>query len=1220
MVRLEDLQHGKQLRGVVPDQTVTLVNVDWHGPDALEVIFRRADGLLGSQLLYRNDEARLEPAFSQHAWTFDADGDLLKLTSEAYRIHLAHLFDERLAVHTSLIEPLPHQITAVYDHMLTRQPLRFLLADDPGAGKTIMAGLLIRELIVRGDVRRCMICAPGNLTEQWQDELWSKFQLEFELLTRESVETARSGNPFAERDLVIVRLDQLSRNEDLQARLAQTEWDLIVCDEAHKLSASFYGNEIQETKRYKLGKLFGRVTRHLLMMMATPHNGKEADFQLFLALLDPDRFEGRFRDGVEKEDVSDLMRRMVKEKLLRFDGRPLFPERKAYTVNYALSPEEQDLYEAVTAYVREQFNRAEQLGSDGRRGNVGFALTILQRRLASSPEAIYQSLKRRRERLEERLREEQRGRRPPQAPQGMDGEGASSLDLDTWEDLDEAPDAEIEQIEEEVVDNATTASTITELKAEILILRDLERRAYAVLRSGHDRKWNELQQLLQDNPLLSPGKALSPNPSPGVPGTGQPNSSPVTTGEAGWGPSHKLVIFTEHRDTLNYLQRKLSTLFGDDRSIVCIHGGIHREDRRKTEAEFRDNSQVTILLATDAAGEGINLQRAHLMVNYDLPWNPNRLEQRFGRIHRIGQTEVCHLWNLVAPDTREGHVYARLLTKLKTERDALDGQVFDVLGEAVWERTLRDLMIEAVRYGDDPLVRARLDEAVDNALDRLRTQDLLEQRSLVQNTMDVSQVMRLREDMERYAAKRLQPHYIKAFFLAAFDALGGTLHERERGRYAIHNVPAIIRNYARDHGLPPVATQYERICFEKADIQRGNTPAAFVCPGHALLDAVMGLTLERNRDVLKQGALLVDETDPGHEPRMLFYLEQSIRDARPTRNGERRVISREVHFVEVNQAGAIRVGGGAPYLDYRLITAEERAQLAFGPAVLFEAEQFGAAQERQALAYAINQLVPRHLGEVRAQRLELIAKTEAAVSERLTREINYWDGRANELREHERAGRPNARLNWQKARQRADELATRLERRMQELQQEKDIVAETPIIVGGALIVPVGLLLGERIPASVLATRITEQIAMHAVLDAERRLGHDPRDVSRDNLGYDVESRDPASGRLRFIEVKGRRAGADTVTVTRNEILCALNVPEQFVLALVEVDAGEDMSDLGAGYSAKQSDISQSIRYVQHPFVHEPDTNAASVNYGWNELWHLGEPLTEISNPQRNKQ
>ena len=404
MTPLEHLKRDLQITGIVPNETVTIVAVDWNGQNAVTVVYRRKDGKVGDTLLYRDNEDQIA-ILEASRWAFDVDGALLRLVSEAYRIHLAHLFDPMLAVHTSLIEPLPHQITAVYDEMLKRQPLRFLLADDPGAGKTIMAGLLIRELIVRGDVRRCVICAPGSLTEQWQDELWSKFQLDFSILTRESVETARSGNPFADHDLIIIRLDQLSRSEDLQARLQQTDWDLVVCDEAHKMSASFYGGDLKETKRYKLGKLLGDITRHFLLMTATPHNGKEEDFQLFMALLDADRFEGRFRDGVHRADVSDLMRRMVKEKLLKFDGKPLFPERRAYTVNYTLSPQEQILYDTVTEYVRQEFNRADQLENEGRKGTVGFALTILQRRLASSPEALYQSLKRRRERLEKRLRE-----------------------------------------------------------------------------------------------------------------------------------------------------------------------------------------------------------------------------------------------------------------------------------------------------------------------------------------------------------------------------------------------------------------------------------------------------------------------------------------------------------------------------------------------------------------------------------------------------------------------------------------------------------------------------------------------------------------------------------------------------------------------------------------------------------------------------------------------
>ena len=468
MAQLDQLQRGQQLRGIVPSQVVSVIDVQWHGQDAVEIVYRRADGRPDTLLLYRGGEADIEIVEEHQRWAFDGNGAVLRLVSEAYRIKLGHLFDPILAVHTSMVEPLPHQITAVYEHMLNRQPLRFLLADDPGAGKTIMAGLLIRELVMRGDVRRCLICAPGSLVEQWQDELWSKFQLQFSILSREMVEGSRSGNPFAEQDLMIVRLDQVSRSDELKARLEQTEWDLIVCDEAHKMSASFFGGEVSETKRYKLGRLLGEVTRHLLLMTATPHNGKEEDFQLFMALLDADRFEGRFREGVERVDVSDLMRRMVKERLLKFDGKPLFPERRAYTVNYTLSPEESVLYEAVTEYVRVEFNRADQLGSDGRKGTVGFALTVLQRRLASSPEAIYQSLKRRRERLEKRLKETQR------AQSQLIGSEPPLFDEEDWDDLEDLMDSETETQETELIDAATAARTIEELSAEILALKELE--------------------------------------------------------------------------------------------------------------------------------------------------------------------------------------------------------------------------------------------------------------------------------------------------------------------------------------------------------------------------------------------------------------------------------------------------------------------------------------------------------------------------------------------------------------------------------------------------------------------------------------------------------------------------------------------------------------------------------------------------------------------------
>src|SRR3954471_12303549 len=266
MARLEDLTRGASVKGILPDRLVTVVDIRWHGSAVAELTYKDATGRLGNELLYRDSEPTIEVVESGRPWSFDGDGALLRLVSEAHRINLAYLFDPLLAVHTSLVDPLPHQITAVYAEMLSRQPLRFLLADDPGAGKTIMAGLLIKELIARGDLSRCLIVCPGSLVEQWQDELSTRLQLPFEILTNDKLESARTGNWFAENALAICRLDKLSRNEDVQAKLKQTDWDLIVCDEAHKMPPSYFGGEVRYTKRYPLGQLLGGLTRHFLLM------------------------------------------------------------------------------------------------------------------------------------------------------------------------------------------------------------------------------------------------------------------------------------------------------------------------------------------------------------------------------------------------------------------------------------------------------------------------------------------------------------------------------------------------------------------------------------------------------------------------------------------------------------------------------------------------------------------------------------------------------------------------------------------------------------------------------------------------------------------------------------------------------------------------------------------------------------------------------------------
>ena len=1180
---LEDLQPRCVVRGVHPDGPVAVVSVRWFGSEAVELTYKTPAGAVADELLYRDDEARLEVVPRGRPWSFDGDGAAFRLVSEAQRIRLAHLFDPLLAVHTSVVEPLPHQITAVYEAMLPRQPLRFLLADDPGAGKTIMAGLLIRELAARGDLERCLVVCPGSLAEQWQDELHRRFQLPFEILTSDKLEAAPTRNWFLETDLVIARLDKLARDEDVQRKLRAPDagWDLVVCDEAHKLSAAFFGGEVRYTKRYRLARLLSGLTRHLLLMTATPHNGKEEDFQLFLALLDGDRFEGRFRDGVHTADVSDLMRRMVKERLLKFDGRPLFPERTARTVPYKLSGEEARLYAAVTDYVRDEFNRADALANAKRAGAVGFALTVLQRRVASSSEAIHQSLRRRRERLESRLRELEAPGAGPR-PAGF-AFTAPELDPDDVEDLADAPETEVEDAEARILDQATAARSMAELQAEIETLKRLEALALRVRRGGRDTKWRELANLF--------GGIFTPA---GLAGRVGEADTPYGAGEIPPpppSPRHKLVLFTEHRDTLRYLRERITTLLGREKAVAVIHGGVGREERLAVQEAFRHDPEVLVLLATDAAAEGINLQRAHLMVNYDLPWNPNRLEQRFGRIHRIGQTEVCHLWNLVADETREGDVYRRLLEKLEQARAALGGQVFDVLGKLEFEgRPLRDLLLAAIRYGERPEVRARLDDAVDRALDRGALQSLLEERQLAHDALDATRVQRVREDMERAEARRLQPHYVESFFREAFGRLGGAARQREARRYQVTHVPAVVRDRGRAiGGGEPVLPRYERIAFEKSLVAPPGQPlAAFVRPGHPLLDAVVDLTLERHRGLLQRGAVLVDDRGRGSAPRVLFFIEHALQDGGVTRAGGRRVVSKQVLYVEIDAAGVSRRLRCAPYLDYRPLAEGEPAV----DAILArdECAWIGRGLEQKAQDYAVAHVVPEHLAEVRGARLALIGKTEAAVKDRLTKEINYWDSRAEQLRLDEQAGRTGARLNSGEARRRADTLQLRLRKRLAALERDAQITPRPPVVLGGLLVVPRGLIdemTGAAAPAPPPAdTRASAARARAVVMETERLLGFEPADREIDKLGYDVESRVPATGRLRFIEVKGRRADAETITVTRNEILCSLNKPDDFILAIVEF----------------RDDDTHRVRYVRRPFRREPDFGAASVNYRMKDL------------------
>lgn len=1179
MLKLEDIKKDAQIQGIIPNEVVRIITVEPVGENALTVYYKDHAGKIAEQMFFRSDEARLSLAEEGRAWSFDAAGEEFKLGLEAYRISEAALFDPMMAVHTSNVEPLPHQISAVYESMLPRQPLRFVLADDPGAGKTIMAGLFIRELLMRADAKRILIVSPGSLSGQWQDELYEKFDLQFEIFSREKYELSATRNFFEENNLLICRLDQLSRNEEFQAKLKHTEWDLIIVDEAHKLSANYFGSKVNKTKRFLLGEMLGSITRHLLLMTATPHNGKEEDFQIWLSLLDADRFYGKFREGAHKVDVSDMMRRMVKEELLKFDGTPLFPERRAYTANYQLSPIEGALYEQVTDYVRNEMNRADRL--DGKRkGTVGFALTQLQRRLASSPEAIYQSLKRRRKKLEDRLSEMKiavRGQTP--YPTGFAETLAPEFiyqrrELDVPEDVDELDEEmsaeEYELYTEQVVDQASAAETIPELQAEITILQGLEEQALAVVHSKSDKKWEQLSSILQDNPEMFTQS----------------------------GARRKMIIFTEHKDTLNYLCQRIGGLLGRQESVALIHGGTNRDERRKTQEEFRNNPDVLVLIATDAAGEGVNLQNANLMVNYDLPWNPNRLEQRFGRIHRIGQTEVCHLWNMVANETREGEVFQKLFDKLEIEKKALGGKVFDILGEAFENKSLKDLLVEAIRYGESPEVRARMNQVIDNSLDTERLKEIIKRNALIEQHMGLEQLYAVKEEMEKAEARKLQPYFIRAFFTEAFQKLQGEMRPREAGRFEIRHVPAIIRERDRVIGetRTPTLKKYERVCFEKGLVrQQGRPMADLVHPKHPLMQAVTDLTLEAHRAKLKQGAVLVDPNDDGTEPKVLFMISHTVREG----GGDgKRVVSRRLQFVEIDRKGNATNAGWAPHLDLQPIDDYDHGLVKD----VLQESWLNNNLDALALSHATQKLVPEHYEEVRSRRERQADKALGAVHERLVKEINYLYDRAIKLDEDVKAGK-QPRIQPENFKRKAEELEARLQQRTRELNEMKNIVSSTPIVVGGALVIPQGLLAqrkGEPVfTADADARARIERLAMDAVIKAEQVLGHAVTDVSAEKCGWDVTARPPRNenGSIkpdRHIEVKGRAKGQSTITVSRNEILYGLNQADKFLLAVVIVDG----------------DAVDGLHYIRNPFTIEPDFGVASVNYD------LGDLLSKAVKPE----
>lgn len=1102
-MKREDLKPGARVRNLQPDQVVTVTYVNETSDVSVLVGYRQEDGQTTEQIVFLPDGLSSLEAVHERQLHFDADGHRFRLIAEAWRLRNAHLFDPYSALHSARIRPLPHQIAAVYGVMLPRPQLRFLLADDPGAGKTIMTGLYIRELMARSVLSRCLICVPPGLALQWQQEMRDKFDLEFTIPERLDA----IHNPFLNNRLIIASMDTLKQVKHMK-RLEETggKWDLIVCDEAHKMAAHYSGEEISRTDRYRLGECLSRLTNNLLLLTATPHNGKQEEYELFLNLLDPDRFS-RWPEhqGIDEahlaraQDRPDFMRRMIKEELRDFNGKRLFPERHANTPSYELPAAEEELYKDVTNYVREEFNRAERLAS-GKRHSVGFALTILQRRLASSPLAIHRSLMRRREKLEGQL----------QNPVGKYAPQLRREDYDSEENASEN--------DSHHSFGATAASDKEELQQEIASLRKLERTADHLCRRGEDRKWEALKDLLKDPRMRRDGKRHR----------------------------HKLVIFTEYRDTQEYLARRLRELPSFRKEVLEIHGGVDQPERLRVQRRFNRDSGPSILVATDAAAEGINLQSAHLMINYDLPWNPNRLEQRFGRIHRINQTEVCHLWNLVARNTREGAVYQRLEEKIRVIGKSLT--LFDVLGEELPGVSLRELMVEALLYNESPEVQDRLKKSVDNFVEKTRRERNLLKDVLVHDVMDLSQINEVSDDVSRREPSRLHPHFVHNFLRQALKLHRVNVRVRGNGRFEITHVPYKIRRYAPEgHEL---AERFRRLCFDARHIEIANEPdAEQLHATHPLTHAVTGLMLEDN-GLLQRGVLLVDETDSIDEPTAIFMVRNDIR------NGKNEVVTGEAGFIAVDQNGVSHQVGQPPWLEFRTVTDAERTQT---QELLNEDWLLNEPATESARRFAIQQLVPPLLAQTRSRQDDFISREREQVSATLKQKIQHEEEtialeRQNEEKERDDDRRRLAGGRRVQAERRRDDHLQTFNDRQRDWNLRRHLSVQQPVIIAAVLVVPHHLV-SKEITAASPSGRERQRLAIERVFETEHTLGHDATDLGQDQHGFDIESRD-TTGSLRFIRVRSYSEDANQIVLTQNELIAALNAPDRFILALVKVQDG----------------------------------------------------------------
>jgi superfamily II DNA or RNA helicase len=1084
------LHEGQILTGSLFSEPMRVETVRSNGPDTWVA------GLVGTQserfrkvALTTRDIEGLTILDARHS--FDGDGRLLRLGLQAYALGIAYEFDPYFGLSISRVDPLPHQLEAVYDYLLKLARVRFLLADDAGAGKTIMAGLLVRELELRGLAERILIVCPANLAFQWQRELKEKFDTKFLVTKGQDIREQFGVNQWLERNRIITSLD-LAKRQDILPGLRQVHWDLVIVDEAHRMSAA---DETHRSLRYKLGELLRDTSDHMLLLTATPHKGDPLNFSLFLQLLDADAYADvkSIRAAMDRRRAPFYLRR-TKEAMVYFpERRPdgtwaaekIFTKRIPHTVDFHIDGAEFELYREVTRFVKRESARAAAEGEDPRARAVGFLMSLYQRRLASSTYAMRRSLENRARRLQEGLKRAQDLARlaPP--------------DLPDPEEIEEMEESERERLEA-MLEAITLAGSAEQVRDEVEELRRLATQAQAVEAAGAEAKLSELKTLLQKEGFFDH-------------------------------PDQRLLLFTEFKDTLDYLVTRLKS-WGF--RVGFIHGGMKsgsRDDpgtRLHAEQQFREG-QIQILVATEAAGEGINLQVCNILFNYDIPWNPNRLEQRMGRIHRYGQRKDCLIFNFVATNTIEGRVLQRLLEKLQEIRDALDDDaVFNVVGEVLpaahVERVLRDYY--AGKLGDTDLEERML-----------RDVDEKQFRAICQNALEglASKKLNLEMLIERRARaqeRRVVPETIARFLREAAEFVPLTLKTFPSQAHAFEpaRTPSILRRYEKDSDwkLPALAERYPRCSTDREAAE--TEKLEWVTPGHPLFEAIRRHTHARALEILGKGATfhsLQHETPA----RIDFYRARVV-------DGLGQVVHERLFAVEIPEDGEPRLQ--EPSLLGNFAPAAAPAQM---PAVAALPEATTWLQEHALAPF---------LEETRKDRLSEVERVSAHVELSLTELLQRADEEIGRAASDVDQKLPGAEGRLAQAESRHSELLARRERRRIDLNRQRALTLQAVERLASVLALPHP----EREAPEVRRLRPnfeTEAIAMRMVMEHERAQGRQVYDVSEKNLGYDVTSLDLASGELRLIEVKGLGAASGTILLTPNERRVAEDRPDCYWLYVV---------------------------------------------------------------------